>query len=373
LLWDQKFLDKTPGFRIFILSGINHNQEDVKAIGFILTNEYSGHMTNVVYLNRSMSYVDLDSEYDPIKNIFYVSIQFYVKESLKMESDVPKKADRISICSLTCVLTLTSSNNKDKKEIIMSLPTDFDPIQTHISLGTNLNFYKQIDKTELEGLIDWRRGGDVSLGWSFYGNGLIDMIDHAVHTQLSYDQNLSFTPPRINENKWDSIIKKCRLDDKYLFEHSLSIPDSLYQKKNQFLNQMLSEVVTMSKYLNSAKDRVRKANSPSDYKAVIGDIKTSLDSIKNLQKSPTNAREFLVDSKTFIDIDVGGAEEAALDIIERLKAITGHIYQISSKAAHVQKAGLKFEMNPEREDALFLFEISVCILNYFIEKFKKLN
>jgi hypothetical protein len=59
----------------------------------------------------------------------------------------------------------------------------------------------------------------------------------------------------------------------------------------------------MSKNLNSAKDRIRKANSPSDYKAVIGDIKTSLDSIKNLQTSPTNAREFLVDSKTFIDID----------------------------------------------------------------------
>jgi hypothetical protein len=130
----------------------------------------------------------------------------------------------------------------------------------------------------------------------------------------------------------------------------------------------------MSKNLNSAKDRIRKANSPSDYKAVIGDIKTSLDSIKNLQTSPTNAREFLVDSKTFIDIDVGGAEQAALEIIGRLKDIMDHIYQISSKPAHVQKArGLKFEMNPDREDALFLFEISVCILNYFIEKFKKLN
>jgi hypothetical protein len=197
-----------------------------------------------------------------------------------------------------------------------------------------------------------------------------DMTDHAVPTQLSYDQNLSFTPPHINQNKWESIIKKCRLDDKYLFEHSLSIPDSLHQKKNQFLNKMLSEVVTMSENLNSAKDRIRKANSPSDYKAVIGDIKTSLDSIKNLQISPTNAREFLVDSKTFIDIDVGGAEKAALDVIGRLKGIMDHIYQISSKAAHVQKANIKFEMNPDREDALFLFEMSVCILNYFIEKFK---
>ncbi|MFZ0513114.1 MAG: hypothetical protein WAM14_16005, partial [Candidatus Nitrosopolaris sp.] len=140
-----------------------------------------------------------------------------IKQRLKMESDVidPIAAVRISISNLTCVLVLTSSNNIEKREIIMRLPTDIDPRQTHISLGTNLNFYKQIDQSEIENLMDWRRGGDVSLGWSFYGDGLIDMTDHAVPTQLSYDQNLSFTPPHINQNKWDYIVKKCRLDDKF--------------------------------------------------------------------------------------------------------------------------------------------------------------
>lgn len=319
--------------------------------------------------------MDLDSEYDPVRNRFYVSIQFEVKQRLKMESDVidPIAAERIAISNLTCVLVLTSSNNIEKREIVMRLPTDIDPTQTHISLGTNLNFYKQIDQAELENLMDWRRGGDVSFRWSFHGYGLIDMIDHAVPTQLSYDQNLSFTPPHIGQNKWDAILKKCRLDDKYLFEHSLSIPGNLYQKKNRFLTQMLNDVATMSNNLNSAKDRIRKANSPSDYKAVIGDVKTSLDSIKNLRVSLANAREFLIDSNTFIDIDVGGAEQAALEVIGRLKNILEHIYQISSKPAHIQRGGLRFQMNPDREDALFLFETSVCILKYFIEKFKKLN
>ncbi len=149
--------------------------------------------------------MDLDSEYDPNKNMFYVSIQFEVEHSLQMESDIisPLAADRIAICNLTCVLVLTSSNNIEKREIVMKLPTDIDPRQTHISLGTNLNFYKQIDQAELENLMDWRRGGDVSLGWSFHGDGLIDMTDHAVLTQLSHDQNHSFTPHHINQNKWD--------------------------------------------------------------------------------------------------------------------------------------------------------------------------
>jgi hypothetical protein len=332
-------------------------------------------MTNVVYLNRSITYFDLDSEYYPSKNRFYISIQFEVKQRLKMESDVidPIAAERIAICSLTCVLVLTSSNNIEKREIVMRLPTDIDPGQTHISLGTNLNFYKQMGQAEVENLMDWRRGGDVSVVWSFHGDGLIDMTDHAVLTQLSYDRNLSFTSPHINQNKWDAILKKCRLDDKYLFEHSLSIPGNLHQKKNRFLNKMINDVTTMSSNLNNAKDRIRKANSPSDYKAVIGDVKTSLDSIKNLQVSLANAREFLMHSNTFIDIDVGGAEQAALEVIGRLKNIMEHIYQISSKPAHIQRGGLRFQMNPDREDTLFLFEISVCILNYFIEKFKKLN
>ncbi len=132
-------------------------------------------MTNVVYLNRSITYFDLDSDYDQVKNIFYISIQFEVKQRLNMESDVirPIAAERIAICNLTCVLVLTSSNNTEKREIVTRLPTDIDPRQTHISLRTNLNFYKQIDQAELENLMDWRRGGDVSLEWSFHGDGLI--------------------------------------------------------------------------------------------------------------------------------------------------------------------------------------------------------
>jgi hypothetical protein len=268
-------------------------------------------MANVVYLNRSLSYTDFNSHYDPAKNRFYLSIQFSVEKHLKIESDIvhPRETARISICNLTCVLVLTSSNNREKKEIIMRLPTCVDPLQLHVSLGSNLTFYKQIDQSELENLLNWRRGDDVVLEWSFYGNGLIDMNDNVVLTQLSYDQNPSITPPHISQNKWDSIVKKCRLDDKYIFEHSLSIPDNLQQKKSRFLNQMLNDVTTMSRNLNNAKDRIRKASNSSDYMAVMGDVKRSLDSIKNLQISPTNAREFLIDSKTFVDNDVGGGQK----------------------------------------------------------------
>jgi hypothetical protein len=71
---------------------------------------------------------------------------------------------------------------------------------------------------------------------------------------------------------------------------------------------------------------------------------------------------------------VGGGEKASLEVTGRIKDIMEQIYKISSKAAHteLERGGLKFKMNPDR-DALFVFESSLCILKYFVEKFKKVN
>lgn len=88
--------------------------------------------------------------------------------------------------------------------------------------------------------------------------------------------------------------------------------------------------------LNNAKDRIRKASNASDYKAVMGDVKSSLDSIKNLPVTPINAKQFFIDSRTFTDRDLGGGQKAALEVIARIKSVMEHIYEISSKPAHTE-------------------------------------
>ena len=330
-------------------------------------------MVNTVYLNRSLSYVDFNSYYDEDKNKFYLSFQFDVPRSLEIESDiVPSvKTHSISIINLTCTLTLISSKNIVSKEIIMKP----DRRQLKINLATNLTFYRQVDQLELENLLEWRKGGDVTLKWSFYGNGLADINGHTILLTLSYDSTSGFISPHISQNKWDSIVRNYKLDDKFISEYYLSIPDNLRQKDNKFLNKTLSDLNTMILNLNNAKDRLRKASNASDYKAVMVDVKRSLDSIKNFEINPTVAKQFLVDSGTFSDRDVGGGEKASLEVTGRIRDIMEQIYKISSKAAHteLERGGLKFEMNPDREDALFVFESSLCILKYFVEKFKKVN
>jgi hypothetical protein len=281
------------------------------------------------------------------------------------------RTNNISIINLTCTVTLTSSNNNEKKEIKMR----GDYRQLNITLASNLTFNRKIDQLELEKLLEWRKGGDVTLKWSFYGNGLAEINGHNILVTLSDNYDHGFVSPNISQNKWESMVKNFKLDDNFIDEYPLSIPENLRQKNNEFLNQILSDLETLAINLSNAKDRLRKAGNTSDYKAVMGDVKSSLDSIKNFTISPTMAEQFLVYTGTFIDREPRGGCKAALEVIGRIKCIMEHLYKISSKPSHteLEKKGLKFEMNPDREDALFVLGTSLCILKYFIEKLRKVK
>jgi hypothetical protein len=149
------------------------------------------------------------------------------------------RISKISMVNLMCTLTLSSSNNYEEKEIVMKLPTVLDPIQLGINLGSNLTFYKEIKPLELENLLEWRKGGDVTLRWSFRGKGLADVNGRTILLELSDDPTSSVVHANFSQNKWDSIVMKCKLDDKFISEFPLSIPDSFRQKTSPFLNQIL--------------------------------------------------------------------------------------------------------------------------------------
>ncbi|MFL6398120.1 MAG: hypothetical protein ACJ72J_00870 [Nitrososphaeraceae archaeon] len=91
----------------------------------------------------------------------------------------------------------------------------------------------------------------------------------AIFLELLHDPSSNLVPPHISQNKWDSIVTECKLDDKFINEYPLST--------SPFLNQILSDLTSMVINLNNAKDRIRKASNTSDYNAVMGDVKSSLD------------------------------------------------------------------------------------------------
>ena len=330
-------------------------------------------MSHYVSLNKFLSYSYLNLYNDQINNKIYFNLLFDVGKSIEIENrnGKPIKTNNIFIVNLVCIISLESSNNNIKREFVFH--RDFK--QTYLTFGSNILFNYELTEFRLEELINWRNGGNVTIKWNFYGNGLTEENNKILLINFTNSFESGFIFPQMTQNEWNSIIKQANLDKKFIREYSLSLPSSFNNKNNPFLKQIFLDLNTMAIKLNEAKDRLRKSNDTSDYKAVMGDVKSSLDSIKNFTISQTNAEQFLVKTNTFADTDLNGGLMAATEVLGRIKNIMEHTYKISSKPVHttLEKSNIKFTMNPSSEDALFVFELSLSMLNYFIEKFKKLG
>ena len=182
-----------------------------------------------------------------------------------------------------------------------------DPRYMQINLGSSISFLSKTDQSQIERLLEWRHGGDVRVCCRFYGHGLTIVNNRLLLVALTSITS-DLTNVCIGEDEWESIVDKSGLNNKFIAEFHTSIPDNFTTKNNQFMNQVLTDLETMAFYLNNAKDRVRKARNISDYKSIMGDVKSSLDSIKGTSIKPTTGRDFLALSGTVSDLDLGTAD-----------------------------------------------------------------
>jgi hypothetical protein len=125
--------------------------------------------------------------------------------------------------------------------------------------------------------------------------------------------------------------------------------------------------------LNDAVIKLRESRNSSDYKAVLGEIKGSLESIKDYQIDPSTSGNFLTQARTFKDIDPDGGLKASNEVMGRINGIIKSVYMMASKSLHTENEGIKFSMHPDREDALLMLEISLSVYKYLIAKSKKVN
>lgn len=322
-------------------------------------------------LNKQITFNKFKPYYDENSDELFLELQFSVNQNMQIKNkDSSLDTDSVTIINVVCVLSLYSTKNPAKKEIHM-YP---DPRYMQINLGSSISFLSKTDQSQIERLLEWRHGGDVRVCCRFYGHGLANVNNRLLLVALT-SITTDLTNVCIGEDEWESIADKSGLNNKFIAEFDTSIPDSFRNKNNQFVNQALTDLETMAFYLNNAKDRVRKARNISDYKSIMGDVKSSLDSVKGISITSTTGRDFLVLSGTVSDLDLGTADKAANDIVGRIKDIMEQIYKISSKPAHttLERSKLRFTLIPDREDALFVLESSLCILKYLIDKCKKLN
>ena len=131
--------------------------------------------------------------------------------------------------------------------------------------------------------------------------------------------------------------------------------------------------------MNSLKSAIsvsRNPRSATDYRQVMDQVKTSLDSIRSylpLHKEDLG-REIFIDTGTIVNIDKPGGDKAAEDIIEKIGNILENVYQLASKPAHTKtkpKSGqsqLRFSMHPDSNDSEFVLILALESAKYLIQK-----
>ncbi len=122
--------------------------------------------------------------------------------------------NEIMLYNLVCYVTLTSSNNSVKKDLIFQR----DSKQNYLVNPGNVLLSCVIKEYEIEKLVKWRNAGIVTIKWQFYGSGQVEQDSniHLVNLTTFYDTNFNF--PIINDIQWTEIINQTGLNDNRNYE-----------------------------------------------------------------------------------------------------------------------------------------------------------
>jgi hypothetical protein len=183
--------------------------------------------------------------------------------------------------------------------------------------------------------------------------------------------------PHIDPTEYNSkILQRLGLEEKFLAEFPLQIPAAItaYPSLPPAINGMQMDLNTLVTNLKNAVKILRNSRSTNDYRQVMDQVKTSVDAMrKYIQKNKTElAKEIFIDTGVIANVDPGGGDKAAEDVVEKFGVIMENIYQISSKPAHVthrpgQPPG-RFNFVPESSDAEFVLTIALASARYLMDK-----
>jgi hypothetical protein len=134
---------------------------------------------------------------------------------------------------------------------------------------------------------------------------------------------------------------------------------------------IMKDLYTLVEHLNIAVDDLRNARSGPDYRHVMDEVKSSLDTIRRYQNKKDLGRELLVETSIIGNIDPAAGDNAAENVITRLLNILEEVYQIASKPVHTTLRGKipsRFSMNPDRTDAIFVLTTALAASKFLIER-----
>lgn len=267
----------------------------------------------------------------------------------------------------------------DHSKIIFFMKPDPHSFSPRLYLNGITTFVTKLTAIDIVKLTEWRRGRRIFLKWQIqgYGTVLVNGIYKVVsinESNLIDGNNL----PQLNTNDFESkILQKTNLSNEFIIGFPIGEQINNQNKLSNELQSFYQELDICISNLEIAVKEFRNSNSINGYKLTMVNIKSALDSIRKYSNKKQLGKTILIDNGIIGNIDTGGADIAAEEIMDDLFSIMDKIYQIVSKPGHTQTRKsqqnpkpLKFTVAPDKEETLFCLTVSLAALKYLLERLK---
>lgn len=317
----------------------------------------------------------------PSQPKFVLLTKFRMNDNVRILNDDGKEvavSDSLIVIDATCSLSLETTG--DRRIITFNLYMQGDRRMYNSGICLFSTFINPKDAEDLSRRID---GEAVRIGWRIEGYASIPNKQYSFPMRFdvgnSTDEKNRWT--LISHDEFSKVMRRLGLHEEYITSFPLKIPTSVTSLPPNLpsgINRLLPDLKTLVNNLNKAVNTVRSARTDDDYRQVMDQVKTSVESIHQYfdQNKKDLAKGLFIDVGVISDIDPTGAEIAAVDVVGKFGNILKFIYQISSKAAHTthttKQPHPRFNFVPDWSDAEFVLTMGLTSAKYLLNKITNL-
>jgi hypothetical protein len=333
--------------------------------------------------NRVVGYIDLDisllrgisSEPKYEMNVFFnLTGSVDVMRSSNGGHEVIGTSHDLALLNVTCELTF-ETNGSIQQQIMQLRPTQ----DARLYLNGNTVFCAQINPNDAEHLNTWRKGNTVLIRWRIFGHVAIIDSDRLKQfpvfwLDVSNHNDNRNALPSLDTNAFTSkIINPLKLSNTFIEEFPIEIPETIRKATGlpPGISGLRNDLYSLIEHLSSAVEVLRNAKTGYDYRHVMDEVKSALDSLRNYKNKSDLGKELLVETSIIGNIDPSGGDFAAAEVIVNFSNILDNTYWIASKPAHTKlqkKPQKRFSMDPDRADALLVLTIALASSKYLLQR-----
>jgi hypothetical protein len=279
----------------------------------------------------------------------------------------------LALLEVTCEITFLLQESQKSKRVLLR---PFDDSRLYIS--GNSFFYYPMQSQDIEKLNSWRNGETILLQWNLRGFAAVadsNSIPIIWLNGSNITQNLNHRPSMDSNRFYSKIMAPVGLSHTFFEDFPIEIPQSIVTASSLpiGISGLIHELQNLVEHLRSAVTLLRESRRIEDFRHVMDEVKSSMDSIRNYPNKQSLAKEILVNTGIIGNVDGSGSgDRSAEQYIDYYFKILENIYQMASKPAHTKLRGqtipARFSMTPDRSDAVFVLTMALAASKFLIER-----